>query len=166
MLFADVSGFTKLTSRLAQKLGRRRGAEEVPRYLNRLYDALITEVELRSGSVIGFAGDAITCWFEADAGERAVGCASAMQAAMESFSSIRLSDDPAEEPVSLSVKVSVSTGWVNRFIVGDPEIQLLDVVAGNTVARLEPLNEVAASGEVVIDQATAKALSGRLRLQQ
>ncbi len=164
MLFADVSGFTTLTSKLTQMLGRRRGAEEVPRYLNRLYDALILEVERRAGSVIGFAGDAITCWFAGDDGELAVGCATAMQRAMEAFRAIRLGADPAEEPVALSVKVSVTNGWVRRFVVGDPAIQLLDVVAGDTVSRLEPLNELATSGQVVIDPATAKALRGRVSL--
>lgn len=164
MLFADVSGFTTLTSRLAQLLGRRRGAEEVPRYLNRLYDALILEVEQRGGSVIGFAGDAITCWFDDDDGERAVGCAAAMQRAMAGFSAIRLGNDPAEVPVSLSVKVSVTAGRVRRFVVGDPAIQLLDVVAGDTVARLEPLNELASSGQIVVDPAVERAVHGQVRL--
>ena len=162
VLFADVSGFTHLTTRLTEKLGRRRGAEEVPRYLNRLYDALISEVEGREGSVIGFAGDAITCWFKGDEGWRAVNSALAMQAAMVRFKNIRLGNDPAEEPVSLSVKISVSCGPVSRFVVGDPKIQLLDVVAGGTVARLEPLNDLATAGEIVVDEATAAALAGRL----
>jgi len=33
-------------------------------YLNAIYDALIGEVDRLGGSVIGFAGDAITCWFD------------------------------------------------------------------------------------------------------
>jgi adenylate cyclase len=63
-LFADISGFTPLTEALTDALGLRRGAEELPLYLNAIYDVLIREVERFRGSVIGFAGDAITCWFD------------------------------------------------------------------------------------------------------
>src|SRR5690606_664433 len=60
----------------------------------------------------------------------------------------------------------VTAGWVRRFVVGDPAIQLLDVVAGDTVSRLEPLNELASSGQVVIDPATEQSLHGRLSLHR
>ena len=62
-LFADISGFTPLTEALARTLGPRLGAEELTHQLNRVYDVLIAEVDRYGGSVIGFAGDAITCWF-------------------------------------------------------------------------------------------------------
>ena len=64
VLFADISGFTPLTEALVRTLGPRRGAEELARQLNEVYDALITEVDRYGGSVIGFGGDAITCWFD------------------------------------------------------------------------------------------------------
>ena len=63
-LFADISGFTPLTEALARALGPRRGAEAISRQLNQVYDALIAEVDRFDGSVVGFAGDAITCWFD------------------------------------------------------------------------------------------------------
>jgi adenylate cyclase len=63
-LFADISGFTPLTEALVRTLGPRRGAEELARQLNEIYDALIAEVDRYGGSVISFSGDAITCWFE------------------------------------------------------------------------------------------------------
>jgi two-component system cell cycle response regulator len=63
-LFADISGFTPLTGALAQELGLERGAEELTRTISQVYTALIDEVHRYGGSVIGFAGDAITCWFD------------------------------------------------------------------------------------------------------
>src|SRR4051794_18762711 len=62
-LFADISGFTPLTERLARALGPRLGAEELAHQLNLVYDALITEVNRYHGSVVFFSGDSITCWF-------------------------------------------------------------------------------------------------------
>lgn len=157
MLFADVSGFTSLTSRLVRLLGPRRGAEEVPRYLNQLYDALIAEAERRGGSVIGFAGDALTCWFARDDGTTAADCALAMQRAMAPFIEVAL-DNSGLELASLTLKVSVTVGAVRRYVVGDPNVQLIDVVAGDTVSRLEPLNNLAQPGEVVVDEVTAVRL--------
>jgi adenylate cyclase len=63
-LFADISGFTPLTEALVAALGPQRGAEELPVQLNRIYDALVAQVDDYRGSVLGFAGDAITCWFD------------------------------------------------------------------------------------------------------
>src|SRR5690349_15488346 len=83
-LFADISGFTPLTERLTQQLGARRGIEELTLKINKVYSALIDAVDSYQGTVINFAGDAITCWFDAeqsDASARAVACAQAMQTA-------------------------------------------------------------------------------------
>ena len=66
VLFADISGFTPLTEALGRTLGPRRGAEVLTERLNRVYTALIDAVEHWGGSVIGFSGDAIACWFAAD----------------------------------------------------------------------------------------------------
>ncbi len=69
-LLADLSGFTELTETLTRARGARRGIEELTREINALYGALIAEVERFGGSVIDFAGDAITCWFDGDDRER------------------------------------------------------------------------------------------------
>src|SRR5512136_1117820 len=71
-LFADISGFTPLTEALAVALGPRHGAEELTRQLNRVYGDLIAEVDNYRGSVIGFAGDAITCWFDNNDGPASI----------------------------------------------------------------------------------------------
>ncbi len=87
-LFADISGFTPLTEALVRALGPQRGAEELPRQLNLIYDALIAEVHRYGGTVINFSGDAITCWFDGDDGLRATACALQLQHAMEQFLSL------------------------------------------------------------------------------
>src|SRR2546430_682637 len=58
-LFADISGFTPLTEALAGELGPQRGAEELTRHLNRVYDTLIDELHRFGNSVVDFSGDAI-----------------------------------------------------------------------------------------------------------
>src|SRR5437868_3473009 len=89
VLFADISGFTPLTETLSRELGPKRGADELTKQLDTIYDALIAQVERYRGSVIGFAGDAITCWFDSDDGLRAIATALAMQQAMRDFATLR-----------------------------------------------------------------------------
>ena len=87
-LFADISGFTPLTEALVQELGPRRGADELTRQLNLVYETLIAEVHRYGGSVITFSGDAITCWFDGDDGLRAIACGLAMQETMDQFAEV------------------------------------------------------------------------------
>src|SRR5262245_30014326 len=93
VLFADVSGFTPLTEALARQFGPRRGAEELTRHLNEVYNALVIEIHGHKGSVINFSGDALTCWFDAkdaDSSLCAVACGLAMQNDMQVFRHIPL----------------------------------------------------------------------------
>jgi CheY-like chemotaxis protein/predicted metal-dependent HD superfamily phosphohydrolase len=145
-LFADISGFTQLTTALAHELGLLRGAEELTRLLNEVYGVLIAEVHRYGGSVIGFSGDAVTCWLGGDAGLRAVACGLAMQTAMAPFTSIQT---PAGMPVSLAIKVAVAVGPVRRFLVGNPGIQNIEVIAGRTLDHLASAEHQAGRGEMV-----------------
>ena len=78
-MFADISGFTGLTEALANEFGPQRGAEELTANLNRVFHALIAELDRYGGDVIYFSGDAITCWIDGDDGARATACGLAMQ---------------------------------------------------------------------------------------
>lgn len=147
-LFADIAGFTALTESLTQRLGERRGVEALCQRINAVYDRLVQEVERRGGSVIGFAGDAITCWFDerdGPAAARAARCGLDMQARLVAFN-------------DLTLKVAVASGAARRFIVGEPDIQLLDVLAGATLSRVAAAEGLARPGDVLIDEATARDL--------
>ncbi len=155
-LFADISGFTPLTEALLTTLGPQRGAEELSRQLNRVYDALIAEVDRYRGSVLVFSGDAITCWFEDPvAPHRAVTCGLAMQAAMAQFAALT----PAPGlTISLAMKVAIATGPARRFVVGDPAIQRIDVLAGATLDRMAAVEKHAQRGQVMVDAETLAQL--------
>jgi hypothetical protein len=113
-LFADISGFTPLTEALVREFGPQRGAEELTHHLNLVYDALIAELHRYGGSVIGFSGDAITCWLDGDTGLRATACALTMQQRMDRFASVPISSD---KTVSPAMKAAVATGTARRFVV-------------------------------------------------
>lgn len=161
-LIADISGFTPLTESLALAYGPERGAEELTRQLDLVYDALVGWVELYRGAIIGFSGDAITCWFDDDNGSRATTAALGMQQDMAHFASISL---PNGQNASLALKVSVATGTVLRFVVGDPNIQLIDIIAGSPIDRMADGEHHAMKGEVILDESTWVSLRDRVTIQ-
>jgi CheY-like chemotaxis protein/class 3 adenylate cyclase len=146
-LFADISGFTPLTESLAHELGYQRGAEEITRQLNRVYESLIDQVHNFEGSVISFSGDAITCWFNNDDGLRAAACGLAMQSAMQAFETIQT---PAGTAISIRIKIAIVAGAVRRFLVGVSDRQLTEVLAGQLLDDLAELDHEAKRGEVLI----------------
>lgn len=160
VLFADVSGFTPLTEAMTRMLGARRGAEELTAALNRVYEVLLQEIERRGGSIVTFAGDAALGWFP-DELAAAVDCALALQQAMRQFAAVRLPDGTT---TALAIKVTVAYGQVRRFLVGDPTIRRIDVLAGSTVTRTATAEHLAGPGEILVDPGVAAALGEQITL--
>ncbi|MFN8494255.1 MAG: tetratricopeptide repeat protein [Caldilineaceae bacterium] len=201
VLFADISGFTPLTNALVAEFGARRGADELTRQLNLVYNALITEVETFGGSVIGFSGDAITCWFGGEEGQgarsrgqgaggkeqgaggkeqggdsgdevsvgvktatlRALASALAMQQAMARFAALEVDYGLN---VNLAIKVAITAGPIRRLLVGDPAIQLIDVLAGSTMDRVAATEQMAQKGEVLLDAITLGQVAAAVTVQE
>ena len=162
-LFADISGFTPLTEALATELGPQRGAEELTRTLNQVYNGLIAAVHTYNGSVIGFAGDAITCWFDGDDGHRAVACALTMQSLMARYGEV---STPGGKIVQLAIKTAVAAGPTRRFMLGDPSIQLFDVLAGDTLTRMAAAEQRAERNELIVSSEVMDALGGLLEIAE
>ena len=158
-LFADVSGFTALTEALAGELGPQRGAEELTGVLERVFHALIQCLHDRGGSVLYFSGDAITAWFEGDDGWSATSCAVAMQREMTRVGTVT---SPAGRTVELGVKVAIAAGQARRFVVGDPAIQLIDVLAGALMDDVAAAEGAATPGDVVVTEPVLAALGDRV----
>jgi class 3 adenylate cyclase/tetratricopeptide (TPR) repeat protein len=152
--FADLSGFTALTERLSERLGPLRGAEELGAWLRRLYEPLIAAVEDEGGTVLGFAGDSITCLFPDDDGARAVRAADRMQDEVARLEQARAADG---ERIGVRLKVAIAVGPVRRFVVGDPELRLWDVMAGSTLRTTAQMESEAMPGDIVADAAAARA---------
>lgn len=155
-LFADISGFTPITEKLHQAFGPRQGAEMLAVHLNRVYDSLTEQIGRYGGSIISFAGDAVTCWFGGDdAVQHAAGCGAALLEVMQTAADIIMPDDSV---MTLGLKVAIASGPTRRFVVGDPAIQLMDALAGATVARMAVGEGVAERGELVVDENTVARL--------
>ncbi len=162
-LFADISGFTPLTESLLQAFGPRRGAEALTTQLTQVYNALLPEIHAYRGSVISFGGDAVICWFDGDNGLRATTCALALQQAITRFSAIMM---PSGISLALRMKVAIASGSARRFLVGDPAIQVMDVIAGTTIDQVSVAEGMARQGEVVLAGSTVDELAGQIAIAE
>ena len=163
-LFADISGFTPLTEALASELGSQRASEVLTGHLNRVFHAVIAELDRYGGDVIYFSGDAITCWLDGDDGSRATALRP-RDAGGDGRARAR-SRHRAGAILQLALKVAVAVGAARRFVVGDPEIQLIDVLAGGLIDRLADAEHLAEKGEVVVDGPRSSRSRDRVALRR
>ena len=160
-LFADISGFTPLTEALAAELGPERGAEELTVNIGRVFHAVIAELDEFGGDVIYFSGDAITCWIDGDDGTLACAAALAMQEAIVRTGTVTT---PGGSQVQLAMKVAVAVGDARRFVVGDPDLQLIDVLAGGLIDDLAAAEHSAEKGDIILEQSAIERLGDRVTL--
>ena len=159
-LFTDISGFTPLTAVLAEELGPQRGAEALTHHLNTIYGALIDIVHQYRGSVVHFSGDAITCWFDEDDGQRGVAAAYDMQQAIIELEAVIT---PSGKRISLGIKTAVAAGIVSRFLVGDSQTNYIDVLAGALLDKLVAIERSLSRGEIGIDMSVVTVVEENSR---
>ncbi|MGH2513272.1 MAG: adenylate/guanylate cyclase domain-containing protein, partial [Candidatus Limnocylindrales bacterium] len=151
LLFADISGFTRLSERLAAH--GRVGAEEVVGIIGNVLSALVGEIEQRGGDVLIFAGDALVVLFEgADGPIRAARAGASIRAWFAANGSIQASVGR----VRLRVSIGIASGAVNLVLAGDDARGLF--VAGPTASRMVRLERAAQAGEILLDSETARSL--------
>lgn len=147
MLSADISGFTALSERLADK--GKAGAEEITSLISRCFTALIDEAYTYGGEVLKFGGDALLVLFRGDDHELRVAAASvAMQDALAKSS--------AAKYARLTMTVGASEGPFDVFMVGSATRDLL--ISGDRASNVIELEGEAGKGETLISTAIAAVL--------
>lgn len=154
LVFADISGFTPLTERLAAR--GKVGAEELTDILNEVFGALLGVAEGFGGDLLKFGGDALLLLFTGPQHPaRAAAAAAGMQSAVRPYRRLRTSGGV----VSLRMSVGVNTGTFQLFLVGGSHRELL--VTGPDSSRTAELEAAADPGEVLLGASTAGTLDGR-----
>ena len=163
--FADISGFTRLTERMAERGPV--GVEKLAGILNDYFGQLIDLVYEYGGDVVKFAGDAvIAAWpFESSSGAdgdvseeiqrqwmlRAAECAFAIRE--------RLLNYQAEES-TLSLKFSLGAGQVWESHIGGIFNRWEFVVVGSPMIEIGLANQLAQAGDIIAAPSAWQLLRG------
>jgi len=162
LLFADVSGFTALSERLA---GTGEIAESFNDIVNRYFDAMHDILARSGGRLVKFAGDAFLAYFPAmENNEQAQWAVRAGFRMMHDMKRVGSIETPTGA-VSLQIKIGISGGEFWAMSVGSPR-RMEYVVLGETVARTMAAEGLAQAGELVVDSATARAIESLPRVER
>jgi len=150
-VFADISGFTALTERLAVR--GRAGAEEMGDLLNEVFERLLTAAYDLGASLLKWGGDAVLLLFDGPEHlQRGVRAAWDMQQVMRATGQLKTSAGQ----VRLGMSIGVHTGELDVLLVGQRHREL--VVVGPAATRTVLMEKVAQRGQVVLSTEAAAGL--------
>jgi class 3 adenylate cyclase/tetratricopeptide (TPR) repeat protein len=153
LVFADISGFTALSERLARQ--GRLGAEILAETISSCFGRLLATAYSNGGSLLKFGGDALLLLFTgADHERRACHAAVGMRRELRGMGPI---DGPGGR-MRLRMSVGAHCGRINLFMVGDRYREL--VVTGPVASRVVEMEAAAQKGEIIVSPELAGALPG------
>ena len=153
-VFVDISGFTKLSERLARK--GREGAEQITEAIGSSFEAILLVAYENGGSLLKFGGDALLIWFDGERhATRACRATILMRRVLRDVGRIEV---PGAK-VTLRMTQGVHTGSFHFFAVGTSHSEFLPVGPGWT--RLVAMEHGAEAGEIMVSPETAAHLPSR-----
>src|SRR6185436_13209274 len=163
ILFADISGFTRLTERMAEKGPT--GVETLARILNEYFGQLIDIIHNYGGDVVKFAGDAvIAVWpivsdlemtssvSRADQWQwtmRAAECAIEVHQRLTNYH---------VEDANLYLKLAIGMGRINTVHVGGVFNRWEFLMTGSPLVELGIANSIANAGDILITPSAWKLI--------
>lgn len=155
MLFVDISGFTKMSERLARH--GRVGAEEVTDVLGAVFAKLLAVAYGEDGSLLKFGGDALLLWFTGFGhATRAAMAAHGMRSTLRGIGAL----DTTAGKVVLRMSAGIHSGEFDFFLVGDTHREL--VVTGPAASQTVAMESTASAGEILVSREMAATLPAKV----
>ncbi len=153
ILYADLSGFTRLTAAFATLPD---GAERLHDALNRCYTTLIDTIAAFGGDVPSIAGDALTAWWPDRMDlELARRCGQAMLAAVAAIPPLAT---PAG-PFQLELRIGISQGMVHATMAGLPNHGVFCVLSGPALNAAAAAEREAQTGTIAVAPAVSSPVT-------
>jgi class 3 adenylate cyclase/tetratricopeptide (TPR) repeat protein len=151
LVFADISGFTRLTERLARR--GRIGAEEMSDHLDRVLSALLTDAYEHGGRLLKWGGDALLLMYDgAGHVEQACAASASLQSLIRTVGVL----ESSVGRVRLRMSIGVHTGQFAFHFVGQRHRELL--ITGDAATTTAKLEATAEAGEILVSPEVARLL--------
>ncbi len=155
VLFADISGFTALTEKLAQRGPA--GVETLAHILNDYFGKMIDVIHEYGGDVVKFAGDALIVTWRIDSGPGTADSASEENQRQMTLRAVECSLRIRERVLNytaegspLYVKMALATGRITEIHVGGVFNRWEFVLVGDPLVELGFANNLAKAGDILI----------------
>ena len=163
ILFADISGFTRLTEHMAERGPT--GVETLARLLNEYFGQLIDIIHEYGGDVVKFAGDAVIAVWPivpdlaiSDTISRADQWQWTMRAAECAVEVHRRLTNYRVEDANLYLKLAISMGRINTVHVGGIFNRWEFLITGAPLVELGIANNLANAGDILVTPAAWKLI--------
>ncbi|MFN8187706.1 MAG: adenylate/guanylate cyclase domain-containing protein [Gaiellales bacterium] len=151
LAFVDISGFTKMTERLAKK--GKVGAEELNDILSVVFTELLSVAYDYGAGLVKWGGDAVLLLFEGEEhAARAARASAGMQRTLRAIGRITSSAGVA----TLRMSVGIHSGEFHFFLVGGRHREL--VITGPAATRTVAMESAAEAGDVLLSPEAAALL--------
>lgn len=145
-LFADVSGFTKLSESLAARGPE--GAQDLAHHLNGYISQMVKLLSAEGGDIFKFAGDALIVLWPSESGDVPDLTRRATQAALEIQK--RLDHCEVGKNVYLSVKIGIGIGKVSVVLVGGVFGRMEYLATGSPLTQAFAAEHHSEPGDVIL----------------
>jgi class 3 adenylate cyclase/tetratricopeptide (TPR) repeat protein len=145
-LFADISGFTSITERLAERGPQ--GVEMLSSILNDYFGKLTSKIAEHGGDVVNFAGDSLLAiWKIPNASDTA----GTLDAVLQCAHRIQTELQGYETGVStkLSMRVGVGVGETRVFFLGSTDDTWKFLLAGESIEQAQFAEKIATPGDII-----------------
>ncbi|MFC6704810.1 adenylate/guanylate cyclase domain-containing protein [Flexivirga alba] len=165
MVFADISGFTSLTERLARR--GKVGAELMSDTLDLTFGTLLAPAFEDGADLLKWGGDAVLLLFRGQSHACwAAHAAYRMRAELRAL----VSSGALPVPAPLRMSIGLHSGEFDIFFVGDPASHREILVAGTESSHLAAVEQACGAGQILLSTAAAallpaSALGGAVRVE-
>lgn len=157
LLFADISGFTRLTERLSRR--GHIGAEEMSDALDATFGQLLEVADADGADLLKWGGDAVLLLFDgSDHAARACRAAHRMRARLREVGQLQTAAGKAH----LRMSQGIHSGRLHFFVAGDPDVHRELLVCGPEVTEVLEMEAIASAGEIALSSATAELVDASL----
>lgn len=148
VLFADISGFTPLTERLARHGSR--GVEKLTHHLNEYFGRIINLILNHGGDIVKFAGDALVAiWPTSHIDGLGYSTLLAAQCSLSLKEHLSAYD---ADGANLTLHIGVGAGEIWGIVVGGVQNHMEFLIAGDPMDQVAKCEEAAKPGEVYISR--------------
>ena len=148
-LFADISGFTSLTEKLAARGPQ--GVETLSRILNEYFGRLTDQITQHGGDIVNFAGDSLLAVWRADNLEEQKSLAQ-----IASQCALRLqkeaSDYDSGIDAKLTMRIGIGLGNARAYYLGGFKDRWEFVLTGRAIEEAHAAEKNAEPGEIILSQ--------------